>query len=203
MKFLAPVGGKTTAYGIITAPTHRGIPGDIVRGKPWAGDLGCLTGPDFVKKIDLNRVAEWLPLMLLYKARCLFLSGGDIVFDAAATLETYAEFKYYFTDWPLAYVAQNGSENLPFPDDCSAIFIGGDTKWKCSMAAVSVIKRAQKAGLHIHIGRVNWGARYRLFRVLEGSEDFTCDGTRVRYEGTEKTLKAYREYESLIPLLTI
>lgn len=131
-----------------------------------------------------------------YQSRCLFLAGGDIVGDATTTLETYAEFEHYFTDWPLAYVAQNGAENLPIPATCAAVFIGGDTEWKESMEAVSVIKRAQTMGKHIHIGRVNYERRYRLFSMLEGSENFTCDGTRPRYEGREKTIKAWKNYEA-------
>lgn len=196
MKFLYPGGGIVTAYGIITAPNHKGIPIEIIRGKPWAGDLGALQGPGYVKKISLSTVAAWLPVMRPYQSRCLFLAGGDIVGDATATLETYAEFEHYFTDWPLAYVAQNGAENLPIPATCAAVFIGGDTEWKESMAAVSVIKRAQAMGKHIHIGRVNWERRYKLFSMLAGSEDFTCDGTRTRYDGREKTLKAWSGYEA-------
>lgn len=196
MRFLYPGGGIVTAYGIITAPNHKGIPAEIIRGKLWAGDLGALQGPEYVKKISLSAVAAWLPVMRPYQSRCLFLAGGDIVGDAATTLETYAEFEHYFTDWPLAYVAQNGAENLPIPATCAAVFIGGDTEWKESMEAVSVIKRAQTMGKHIHIGRVNYERRYRLFSMLEGSENFTCDGTRPRYEGREKTLAAWRGYEA-------
>jgi hypothetical protein len=141
--------------------------------------------------------------MLPYRSNCIFLAGGDIVCDAKATLETYEEFEHYFSPWPLAYVAQNGAEDLPIPDSCSAVFIGGDTEWKCSMAAVSVIKRAQALGKHIHIGRVNWGKRYRIFRVLAGSEGFTCDGTRTRYDGRLKTLAAWHSYENQAPLIVI
>ncbi len=195
MKFLAPIGGQTTAYGIVTAPNHFGVPTDIITGKPWAADLGCLMGPDYVKKIDFNAVAEWLPKMLVYRSRCIFLAGGDIVENAEATLETYEEFRYYFRGWPLAYVAQNGSENLPIPADCVAVFIAGDTAWKESYEATIVISRAMEMGKHIHIGRVNWWRRYELFRALPGSENFTCDGTRTRYDGSEKTLKAWSEYE--------
>lgn len=190
-------------YGIITAPNHKGVPLEIVNGKPWAGDLGALQGPDYVKKINLSAVADWLPVMRPYKTQCLFLAGGDVVGDADATLETYAEFEHYFTDWPLAYVAQNGAEDLPIPPDCAAVFIGGDTEWKESMAAVSVIKRAQAMGKHIHIGRVNWGRRYRLFAMLAGSEHFTCDGTRTRFDGREKTENAWRGYEAQKPLFGI
>jgi hypothetical protein len=203
MKFLYPGGGKTRAYGIITAPNHKGIPIDIVQGKVWAGDLGALVGPDYVKKINLSAVAGWLPKMRPYKSQCLFLAGGDIVEDARATLETYEEFYHYFTDWPLAYVAQNGAEHLPIPENCAAVFIGGDTAWKCSMEAVSVIKRAQKMEKHIHIGRINWFARYRIFRVLQGSENFTCDGTRPSFDGREKTMRSWLGYEAQPPLIVI
>jgi hypothetical protein len=187
-------------YGIMTAPNHRGIPAEIISGSPWAGDLGALIGPDYVKKIDFRRVADWLPTMEPYKNKCLFLAGGDVVGNAVATLETYAEFERYFTGWPLAYVAQNGAENLPIPETCAAVFVGGDTVWKESMAAVSVIKRTQSLGKHIHIGRVNWYARYKLFRVLAGSEFFTCDGTRPRFDGREKTIAAWNAHQSQPPL---
>lgn len=203
MKFLYPGGGKTRAYGIITAPNHKGVPVDIVQGKPWAGDLGALAGPDYVKKINLSAVAEWLPTMRPYRPRCLFLAGGDVVGDAQATLETYEEFYHYFADWPLAYVAQNGAENLSIPKSCTAVFVGGDTAWKCSMMAVSVIRRAQTMGKHIHIGRVNWTNRYRIFRILQGSENFTCDGTRPRFDGREKTMRAWEGYEAQPPLIVL
>lgn len=122
--------------------------------------------------------------------------GGDIVFNAETTLEAYEEFKYYFRDWPLAYVAQNGAESLPIPDDCTAVFIGGDTAWKESYEAVSVINRALEMDKHIHIGRVNWWRRYEMFRALPGSDGFTCDGTRVRYDGQDKTIAAWIDYQS-------
>lgn len=54
MKELAPVGGKTKAWGIMTAPNHKGIPLGIIEGKPWAADPGCIQGPNFVKKVDFN-----------------------------------------------------------------------------------------------------------------------------------------------------
>jgi len=203
MKFLAPIGGTTTAYGILSAPNHKGIPADIKAGKPWAGDVGCLQGPAYVKRIDVQKTLDWLVTMKPHKDRCLFVAGADIVEDAKATLEAYEEFERYFTSWPLAYVAQNGSEDLPFPTGFSALFVGGDTDWKCSMAAVSVIKRAQAVGAHIHIGRVNWGNRYRIFRVLDGADQFTCDGTRPRYDGVKKTLTAWHGYEAQPALITL
>lgn len=203
MRHLWPGGGVDDAYGIITAPNHKGVPSGIVAGLPWAGDLGALQGPAYVKKINLDAVADWLPVMRPYKPRCLFLAGGDIVGNAAETLETYAEFEHYFTDWPIAYVAQNGAEDLPIPASCAAVFIGGDTEWKESLAAVEVIRRAQRMGKHVHIGRVNWQRRFNLFNILRGSEHFTYDGTRPRYDGRDKTKRAWRGYEAQKPLISI
>lgn len=195
MKFLYPGGGVTSAYGILTAPNHKGVPADIVGGKIWAGDVGCLQGPEYVKKINFGAVAEWLPKMMIYKDRCLFLAGFDVVFDAQATLDAYEEYQDYFPGWPLAYVAQNGAESLPIPSTCTTVFIGGDTEWKESYEAVMVIQRAQAMGKHVHIGRVNWWRRYELFRALPGSELFTCDGNRQKYDGREKAVDAWMEYQ--------
>lgn len=204
MKHLLPVGGIVdNRFGILTAPNHKGVPAGIVAGLSWAGDLGCLQGPAYVKRIDFDKTLLWLKTMERFKAQCLFMAGADIVGDAQATLDTYEEFERYFDGWPLAYVAQNGAEGLPFPAGCVAVFIGGDTTWKCGEGAASVIKRAQAQGLHVHIGRVNWGKRYRHFSLLTGSDEFTCDGTRTRFDGTAKTIKAWLEYaaqESLLKL---
>lgn len=225
MKFLLPVGGVTDGHGIITAPNHKGVPAGIKAGLPWAADVGCLQGPDFVKKANFDDVFRWLnDDMKPYAENCIFIAGFDIVGDSVATLETYEEFSRYFISdgWPVAYVAQNGAENLPIPADCTAVFIGGvvmdgrfyrkskslDGKlhpldWKESMEAVSVIKRAQNMGKHIHIGRVNWQRKYNLFNCLTGSENFTCDGTRTRKDGTEKTIRAWNNYMAQPPLVTI
>lgn len=100
-------------------------------------------------------------------------------------------------------MAQDGSENYDIPLSASALFIGGSTAWKESQAAIEMIQRAQGRGLHIHIGRVNYGRRYRMFSVLEGSEQFTCDGTRQRFEGIERTLKAWKQYEDQKPLIKL
>lgn len=195
MRALYPGGGDSDGFGIITAPNHRGIPQGITEGLPWAIDPGCLVGPDYVKRVNFNKLPNWLCVMTPYRASCLWLAVPDVVGNAQATLEAFEEFKDYFPGWPLAYVAQNGAENLPIPDDCACVFIGGDTEWKESYEAVTVILRAQAMGKMIHIGRVNWWARYELFQALPGSETFTFDGNRARYDGREKTLAAWKEYQ--------
>ena len=224
MKFLLPVGGQVEGYGFITAPNHKGVPLQIKKGALWAADVGCLQGPSFVKKADLTRVMEWLEEdMKPYKDKCLFVAGLDIVGKSVETLEAYEEFSRYFLtkDWPYAYVAQNGSENLPIPEDCSTVFIGGvlmdryyrqakgydgvlhQMDWKESPEAVTVIKRAQAMGKHIHIGRVNWERKYTLFNLLKGSENFTCDGTRNKHDGVEKTIREWARLEKQRPLIKI
>lgn len=87
-------------------------------------------------------------------------------------------------------------------DDFDVLFIGGSTEWKLSKEADLCIKIAQEHGKRIHVGRVNWWQRYSHFRLLEGSEDFTCDGTRPRY-GKDKTLKDWLRYEKQPPLFKI
>ena len=128
MRFLAPVGGNVNAYGILTAPNHKGVPAGIKAGLPWAADVGCLDGPSFVKRADFNAVFDWLQNdMMPYKDTCIFVAGFDIVGDSAGSLETFEEFGRYFVagGWPWAYVAQNGAENLTIPDDAAAVFVGG------------------------------------------------------------------------------
>lgn len=202
--FLLPVGGVIDyRFGILTAPNHFGIVAGIVAGMPWAADLGCTDGPGYIKRIDVSKTVEWLAKMEPYRSTCLFLAGGDVVGNAAKTLELYAGFASNFPGWPVAYIAQDGSESLTIPETCAAVFIGGSTDWKLSASAITVIRKAQTIGKRIHIGRVNWGARYNHFNLLEGSEDFTCDGTRTRFDGTKKTMAAWAGYQSQSPLFNL
>lgn len=220
MKELAPVGGATKSWGVITAPNHKGIPLGIKQGKSFGIDPGCLDGPSFVKRVNLSALLDYLPILEPYKAQCLFLAVPDVVGNSEETLNAYEEFRRYFTDWPLAYVAQNGSENLPIPEDCQAVFIGGMPMldrplkvqkngkivymdWKDSPEAASVIKRAIAMGKHIHIGRVNWYRRFKIFTTLDGYENFTFDGTRTRYDGSDKAIQAWQDYQLQRPLVTI
>lgn len=204
MNFLWPGAGKIDTFGTITSPGHMATPLNIVMGGVWATDLGCLIGPKYVKKINLSIAIPWLDEMKIYKNNCLWVAGADVVEDAKSTLEAYHEVCLkYFEGWPICYIAQNGAEDLEIPESAAAVFIGGDTTWKCSMAAVSVIKRAQNMGKMIHIGRINWWKRYKIFKILEGSENFTCDGTRPKFDGRENSRKAWKHYENTKPLFTI
>jgi len=181
MIFLAPSGGEHP-FGVFVNPDSRGVPIGISTGKPWAADNGAFTGLDEVKFTNmLNRLE-------MYKSTCLFVVVPDCVGNSVETVRMFAEWSPKLSGWPLAFVAQDGQENLPFPDNFDTLFIGGSTAWKESPAAIECIKRAQALGKHIHIGRVNWGRRYHLFSQIKGSENFTCDGTRMRY-GRDECIK--------------
>jgi len=196
MRFLLPVGGITDPrFGILTAPNHRGMPQGIVDGMDWAADLGCEDGPEWVKRCDPDVAFPWLDSMLRYRDRCLFVTVPDVVGDAARTVDAYWQWNQHFTGWPLAFAAQDGQERLAFPDDdWQVLFVGGSTDWKLSTACEDVIGQAQALGKRIHIGRVNWWKRYAHFRRMPGSEGWTCDGTRTRFDGTTRTVAAWAGY---------
>jgi len=209
MRFLLPVGGIVDhRFGILTAPNHKGVPVGIVEGMEWAADLGVLDGPEIVKRFDPDVALTWLgETMKPYRRRCLFIPVPDVYADAKATLRAWGTWALQFVGWPLAYVAQDGAEDLPFPSvpGFGTLFVGGSTEWKLSEACYSVILRAQEAGKRVHIGRVNWWRRYRHFAQMPGSRGWTCDGTRTRFDGTEKSVVAWadymdREYQIRLPV---
>ena len=182
---------------MLTSYAHKGTPLGIIQGAPWAADNCAFTG------FDAERFYPWLKSMEQHKATCLFVTVPDAVGDAVATIALWNQHAPQLTDWPLAFVAQDGQESLPLPSGFNTLFVGGTTAWKESQAAINVIRRAQAMGKRIHIGRVNYRRRYNLFRVLEGSEEWTCDGTRMRYEGSERTHNAWNGYMAQPPLFTV
>lgn len=191
MKYLLPIGGFTAAdFGLLVTPGHRGVPAGLPAGMPWAADNQA-----FTQGFDEDVFFPWLAGLEQYRPTCLFVTCPDFIGDARKTLELFARYQPRFFGWPLAFVAQDGQEYLDFPpsDLWQCLFVGGSTVWKMSAGAIECIKRAQALGKRIHIGRVNWFRRYQHFASLEGSEGFTCDGTRTRYE-RDNTIRAWRKY---------
>lgn len=174
----------------------------IRQGLLYGIDNGCFGGmPNPVKYF------KWLKTYEPYRDRCLFAVCFDCVGDAKKTLELFDRWYGWFQPWPVAFVAQDGQEGLDFPnpETWNALFIGGSTKWKMGIGSIECIKRAQELGKHIHIGRVNYWKRYEHFRSLEGSNDFTCDGSRQIYQGLERTLNDWekhmeRDYTPYLPI---
>lgn len=189
--FLVPTGGFIDhRFGIMTHPGHWGVSSGIANGMKWAADNQA-----FTKGFDPKIFFPWLEKMSIYRSTCLFVACPDVVGDAKQTLKLFDKWHGNFDGWSVAFVAQDGQEDLEFPpsDQWQALFIGGSTIWKMSDGAIECIKRAQKLGKHIHIGRVNYMRRYRHFASLEGSEGFTCDGTRIRF-GRDKAIEDWKKY---------
>lgn len=197
MRFLLPIGGRLPAHfaGVLTSPAHKGVPLAIVHGAPWAADNEAFTG------FAPERFFPWLESMKPYRSTCLFVACPDVVSDCRMTIQLFRQWSPYLYGWPVAYVGQDGEKSIP--PGTKALFLGGSTAWKLSWQAADLIQLAQRRGLHVHIGRVNWGKRYRHFRLMTGSENFTCDGTRTRYDGKEKAIAAWTNYQNQAPLLQL
>lgn len=221
MKFMLPVGGIVDhRFGILTSPGHKGIPIGIVEGMQWAADNQA-----FTQGFNPDVFFTWLETMLPYRETCLFVAVPDVVGDCLATLENFRKWRSYFDGWRVAFVAQDGQEDLELPtsqdftdwiyDNCEdenydykqmelewllecadfdVIFVGGSTDWKLSQGAIDVIRLAQRINKHIHIGRVNNWKRYIHFAKLQKDKEFTCDGTKTRFDGVEKTIKLWSGY---------
>lgn len=124
------------------------------------------------------------------KNQCIFVSVPDVVGSAIRTLEVFSFWviRPELHGWRLAYVCQDGQENVPIPwGNISAIFIGGSTKWKESEQAAQCVKAAKCLGKWVHVGRVNNYQRLKHFEDL-GAD--SCDGTGIsRYTHMRTAIK--------------
>lgn len=91
----------------------------------------------------------------------LWVAVPDVVGNAKKTL---AQFHHYKTmvkggndqALPLAFVAQDGIEDMEIPwDEFACLFIGGSTTWKLSDAAYDLCREGKRKGVLVHFGRVN------------------------------------------------
>lgn len=115
-------------------------------------------------EVDVNGVVRLMRREEKNRERCYFVTAPDVVCSALRTIELFHHFKDLFEGWPIAFVCQDGQENLPMPwDEIDAIFIGGSTTWKCSQHAVHLIKAARALGKWVHAGRVNTAQRWKHF----------------------------------------
>ena len=125
--------------------------------------------------------------------KCRFVCCPDVVADCNKTLELFNEWRLKLSDWPLAFVAQDGQgvETVPW-DHIAALFIGGSTRFKLSAQVEKLIKEAKQRGKWVHVGRVNGPERYKWFESL-GAD--SCDGTGLaRYSHMRQAI-AKRDYQ--------
>lgn len=147
-------------------------------GVAWCADNGCFgkgyPGDD-----------AWFAWLQRYTAeersRCLFAVAPDVVGDAWRSHFRSAPWlaKIRALGYPVAYVAQNGLENLPVPwSEFDVLFIGGDTAWKLGRHARRLVSEAKARGKWVHMGRVNSARRLRYADAI-GCD--SADGTRIAF----------------------
>ncbi len=151
--------------------------------KPWAIDNGAFSRFDEKAYMALLKREEH------HKANCLFVTAPDIVGAAQRTVELFEHWKGLLPGWKLALVCQDGQENVRIPwADISAVFIGGNTNWKCGPHVVAIIKTAKMLGKWVHVGRVNHKERFDHFAAL-GVD--SIDGTGLaRYTHMRRAIAA-------------
>jgi len=109
------------------------------------------------------------------KHLCRFVAAPDVVGSARRTLECFRHWQSRLASWPVAFVCQDGQEDLDLPwDSCAAVFIGGSTEWKMSKHASAIVKASKVIGRWCHVGRINTPGRLEYFEEL-GAD--SCDGT--------------------------
>lgn len=154
---------STPAQGNPLLPGVAWVADNGCFGKGWPGDAAFL---------------EWLrSYPPADRKRCVFAVAPDVVADAAATLERSSPWLDVIPDlgYPVAFVAQDGLEDLMVPwDRFDVLFIGGSTGWKLGPAAAGLTAEAVRRGKHVHMGRVN---SYRRLRYAEYIGCSSVDGT--------------------------
>ena len=109
------------------------------------------------------------------KSLCRFVAVPDVVGCARRTVECFWHWHWQLTEWPMAFVCQDGQEHLEIPwDHCAAVFIGGSTEWKMGPHAAAIVKASKVVGKWCHVGRINTPGRLDYFEEL-GAD--SCDGT--------------------------
>ena len=141
----------------------------------WGGVFAIDNGAFSV--FHKQRFANLISRNIEHKPQCLFVVVPDIVGNARRTLEIWRHRHSIIGSWPMAFVAQDGMEDLEVPwGELRTLFVGGGDPWKDSRASLDIVKTAKTLGKHVHVGRVNTVRRYRLF--AEAGAD-TCDGSGV------------------------
>ena len=164
----------SSRWGYILTPKSRASVRDDNR--YWCADNGIYTA-----RFQWDGYYSWLIKMMPYRARCLFVTAPDVVGNAVATLDRYRYYAWRIKElgFPVALVAQDGLENLPWPPEYDVLFIGGSTSWKLGPEAAWCITHAKKHSKWVHIGRVNSRKRILHFRHLDAD---SADGTAVCFE---------------------
>ncbi len=176
-------------FGRLLVPEHFPRARDTAEaGIPWAADNGCYQGLDAPLYRAMLATIAGLP-------GCLFVVVPDVVSNSRATGELWREWapEVAAAGHPLALVAQDGLRSADVPwDELGALFVGGSTEFKLSLAAADLVAEANERGLHTHMGRVN-GARRLNYARLIGCDSVDGSGfSRFRDTWLELAIREWR-----------
>ena len=125
-------------------------------GLPLALDNGCYSG------FDERKFRKMLDGAKSFQGHLMWIASPDVVGDARATNNLFQEWREALTGFRVAYVGQDGAEDLDVPfNSFDCLFVGGSTDWKLSKSARDLIDTAKQLEKTVHVGRVNSEKRLR------------------------------------------
>lgn len=145
---------------------------DTDREMLWAADNDAYAAWDedrYLRMLEaIRRTEQW---------RLLFVTLPDVVGDWEATRERWDWYTPVTEGLPRAYVLQDGQPASAVPwSSTSAVFVGGSTEYKLSLAASELVAEAKRRDLWVHMGRVNTRRRIRYAKAI-GCD--SIDGTQA------------------------
>jgi len=196
MKFLIDGSGKRIAERRLQADEL--IAGQLLTpltsyklAEPMFGiDNGAFSG------MTEQKIAKFTRLLARYhdkRHNCFFVAIPDKVADHKQTLSMWEQYNHLADGYVKAFVAQDGFDGTP--KGAGALFIGGSNDFKDSDECADIVKRHVKAGMHVHIGRVNGFDRFIKFHNIGAH---TCDGSGISmYDHMLKKLYLlYKKWEA-------
>lgn len=175
--------------GRLLTPSNRNSVASCVEfGLPFAVDNGAFSG------FNPERF-RWLLARLGGAPNLLWVVCPDVVADARKTLDLFDQWEPELraAGVPVAFVGQDGQEDLPVPwDRFDCLFLGGAVRcfrcgyglplgekrkkcpvcwgalleWKLSHAAAELSREAKARGKMLHMGRVNSRRRMRQAHAI-------------------------------------
>lgn len=124
-----------------------------------------------------QKIAKFSRILDRYKGHrhnCYFVAIPDKVGNHSETLSMWDKYNHLANGYVKAFVAQDGFDGMP--QGAGALFVGGTTDFKDSEECYDIVNRHIKAGVHVHIGRVNTFDRFIKFHNLGAN---TCDGSGI------------------------
>lgn len=159
--------------GFIDTPGQQNIrPAGVI----WCADNGA-----FSDRFDVDKWWRFLTKHAADADTCVFAVAPDVVGDAQATLDRSAPWfaRIRGLGYPVAFVAQDGLEDLPAPwDDFDCLFIGGTDTFKLGAHARRIAGEAKRRGKWLHMGRVNSERRF-VYAAAIGCD--SADGTFLTF----------------------